>query len=348
MAATYSYGGDFSSDDDYERNEQAGQAKWKQFEAHPRPSQDQIDNAIEQIKNLGPDEDFQIADDLLGAILDLYKTQRGPIVESTRKLYQKFVLRAVRGDSDNGNPANDNNNNDDSKTGDSPGWPTKNILSHDVPSSDDDEPNPPFSSQSNVEFQRSKLDKFILDTQDDEAEPMDVDLDVSNGAIRDHKQVDISSSEESEEEEDSTGSDTETTSESGLDVTETAPKQVQAVSTKQSVSAPKPLMASTPINKTSQMRKLTTYNDKDAASTRKPYTRSQKAVHDASANASNSKISLDISSKASQSRTSKFRVKYFIVVAIIIAVVAFFLFLLRSHQLENVKKAGKSLLSIKF
>lgn len=361
MAATYTYGGEFSSDDDFERSEQTEQqAKWKQVNLQARPNQREIEETIETIRNLNPGDDLQLSDDLLAALLDFYQTQRGPIVDSTRKLYKKIVFKVIRGETNNGNTTNDTNNNDNNRKNTDPklDWAKRQSNNIEVASSDEDEPMPPVSSQSSVEF-HAKLNRLALGSHADQSEPMEVDSETSNGQPRTTKIVDISSTDD--ENEDTESDDDDESAEKRVDVTPLAPSK------KHFEPAPKPL-ASTPMVKASQLKKLTTDQDKDkdssnvdtAQSKRKPYTRSQRSsaksegstgirnITKTTATLLADKVNLDNNVLESKPKTSKFKVKYFIILALIVAVIAFSIFYLRSHKFESIKSASDRLLSIKF
>lgn len=197
MATTYGYSGEFSSDEDIDRLEQQAerltQAKFDSHFGQAKPSKSQIEKAIETIKRAPIEQDFTITDDLLASLLDHYKTARGPIVDSTRNLYKKIVLRLIRGEQSpsngeqvkesNGssNLANNNNNNDNdtgaSFNNNNNKTPAKRALEGQVRdlvvandgSSDEDEPMPPVTSQSSQDAKIANL------FPTDKPEPMDVD-----------------------------------------------------------------------------------------------------------------------------------------------------------------------------
>lgn len=211
MAATYGYSGEFSSDEEIDRVDQQNErlAKFDSYVQSKGPSKNEIEEAIESIKRLADETNFSIADDLLAGILDHYKTQRGPIVDSTRGLYKKIVLRLVRGiqatngDSNRNGIISSNNNNQDNN----------NIIDkrqeHGVASSDEDEPVLPPTTE-----QRPKFDSRVIGVSSEEAaEPMEIDSMSANGPMRSNKQIDLPDTDEEEkeaEDEESTEDDSNT------------------------------------------------------------------------------------------------------------------------------------------
>jgi len=337
MAATYGYGGEFSSDEDIDKMErQSERMTQSKFEAsaQSRPTKQQIEEAIETIRLLPAEQDVSLTDELLAGLLDHYKTQRGPIVDSTRNLYRKIVLRLIRGEqlakNTNGEPAKGSNgnlnNNDTNIAGNK-----QRLITAELASSDEDEPMPPVSSQSSVEQEaRRKFEGHIL--YNDKLEPMDVDSEIVEveDRIRTRKPAESSDTEESDEDKtDSEDSDSEV-----LDVTPVKPRTVQA----SAVSAPK---SSTPIaSKLDSVRKNTLVS-KESSSTdtkKKPYTRSQRvaATRASSATAkpidvSSSKVEGIASNRTLQrsSLTSKFTAKY-IIFALVVAIFASILYYFKS------------------
>lgn len=107
MTTAYSYGGEFSSDDDFESNLAATNAKKNPWS---KVAEEQLNGLVSEVvsrvRSLPADADFEIADEVLAAALDRFKAQHGPIVDSTRKLYKKILLAAIKREE-----ANNNNNN---------------------------------------------------------------------------------------------------------------------------------------------------------------------------------------------------------------------------------------------
>lgn len=307
MATTYGYGGEFSSDEDIDRIEQQSdrlvQSKFDS-NAQVKPTKNQIEEAIEAIKRLPLDQDFNLTDELLAGLLDHYKTQRGPIVDSTRNLYKKIVLRLIRGeqqqqqasngdnfvtiDNSNGNVANNNNV-----------ISNHNLVAKLKPqqapielgSSDEDEPMLP-ASQSSVTGK--KLDTRVL-YNNDKIEPMEVDSETPNSQTlarnrlqpRQVNEMISSSSSESSSDESSEESDSDSDSEV-LDLTPVK-NQVQSVNAAAKVTNTKlipainkerkPVQAVTPAQTAvSTVKSSATSNEAVADSKKKPYTRSQRVV----------------------------------------------------------------------
>lgn len=307
MATTYGYGGEFSSDEEIDRIEQqSGRLVQSKFDsnAQVKPTKNQIEEAIEAIKRLPLDQDLNLTDELLAGLLDYYKTQRGPIVDSTRNLYKKIVLRLIRGeqqqqqasngdfitiDNSNGNVANNNNNN--------------NVISNhnlvaklkpqqapiELGSSDEDEPMLP-ASQSSVTGK--KLDTRVL-YNNDKIEPMEVDSETPNSQMlaksrlqpRQVNEMTSSSSSESSSDESSEESDSDS---EVLDLTPVK-NQVQSTNAAAKVTNTKLIPATTKDRKLAQVvappqtavstvKSSITSNEAVADSKKKPYTRSQRVV----------------------------------------------------------------------
>lgn len=326
MAATYGYGGEFSSDEDIDRMEQQSerltQSKFDAF-AQVKPTKVKIEEAIEIIRHSPIDQDINASDDILAGILDYYKVQRGPIVDSTRNLYKKIILRMVRGQQSlNGNDApKDTNGNVD--------LVKKTQEIEITPSSDEDEPMPPVSSQSSVEQNKRKFDSRVV--YNDKLEPMEVDSEPPNrqlGAIRNTKPVDISeSSSETEESSEESSDDSEE-----LDVT---PIKPQATAPTKATSTP----ISSVVKPTESIgkRAVTSVDNK-----KKPYTRSQRVAASKVTSSTVKKTdgSLDkvesppvtqatVKPLAKSAQSSKFRVRS-VVSALLVTVLALFFYYFKS------------------
>lgn len=324
MAATFGYGGEFSSDEDVDRMEQQSerltQSKFDAY-AQMKPTKHQIEEAIEVIRSTPIDQDINATDELLAGLLDYYKVQRGPVVDSTRNLYKKIILRMVRGQQST-------NGNDSSKDTNGNVELIKKSQDIDITaSSEEDEPMPPASSQSSVEQNKRKFDSRVV--YNDKLEPMEVDTETPNRqlhAIRNTKPVDMSSSDESETEE---SSDESTDDSEVLDVT---PIKPQAVAPTKASSTP---IASVVKQAESVGKKLASVDPK-----KKPYTRSQRVAASKvtsssikKTDASSSKVDTSPVSQVKpltkSAQSSKFRVRY-IVSALLVIVLALFFYYFKS------------------
>lgn len=203
MATTYGYGGEFSSDDDMDKMEQQHKEGMVQakFDHNLRPSLRQIEDTIEAIKSMPFDQEVNLSDDMLAGLLDYFKTQRGPIVDSTRRLYNKIALKLIRGDpqsllaqADNV-VTNDTNGNSDNKVIGENNNSIEFIQKAprqraDTFSSDEDEDLPPTNRRQG--FAQA----------DNDENKMEVDSVTPAGPARDTKQVDMSTTDEEEDDED--------------------------------------------------------------------------------------------------------------------------------------------------
>lgn len=296
MAATYGYGGEFSSDEDIDRMEQQAerlaQSKFDSF-AQVKPTKHQIEEAIETIRSMPIEQDVSISDDLLAALLDHYKTARGPIVDSTRNLYKKIILRLVRGDQPahvtaNGDQVNDSNgggvtNNTNGNINNNNNRINiyakgKHSMNADVVnSSDDDEPMPPVTSQTGS-VERSNLDsRPVVSNINDKAEPMEVDSEISvKPAYRTSTEDDDDDEFEEDDDEDSDKTessatydeddDDESSDSEVLDVTPV--KKAPAQQTTKSVQKPSESVKRQTVKKQSEVN----------PQQKKPYTRSQRVA----------------------------------------------------------------------
>ncbi|CAA3006440.1 Hypothetical predicted protein [Olea europaea subsp. europaea] len=298
--ATYGYAGDFSSDDDEKVEQYQERMVQTKFDNTIRPSKKQIEDEIENIKRLPFDQEINLNDDILAGLLDYYKTPRGPIVDSTRKLYNKIALRLVRGDqqdligrdglvkeSTNGNTKLDNENNN-----------SINIIKKD--SSQPISIADTFSSDEEVDVvhtnsQAKKFDSRVVynDVNNHDEDLMDVDSETPSGPIRETKQVDLPTTDEDEDEE--SDNDDESSSESKpsesdeelnseSDVIEVTPIKSPA-STGREKEAIEVLMAmrpNTPKQAEASIKKQqmvhSTPKDSFAEAAKKPYTRSQRVA----------------------------------------------------------------------
>lgn len=327
MAATYGYGGEFSSDEDIDRMEQQSerltQSKFDSY-AQMKPTKHQIEEAIEVIRRTPIDQDINATDELLAGLLDYYKVQRGPIVDSTRSLYKNIILRMVRGQqSSNGNDSSKDTNGNVNLI--------KKTQEIDITqSSDEDEPMPPASSQSSVEQNKKKFDSRVV--YNEKLEPMEVDSEASNqlSAIRNTKPVDMSSSEDSETEE-----STDESSEEDSEVLNVTPIKPQAAAPAKATSTP---LASAVKPAELLAKKAASVDPK-----KKPYTRSQRVAASKATTSSSAKKTDVTSSKveaspisqaavkplAKSAQSSKFKVRY-LVSALLVIVLALFLYYFKS------------------
>lgn len=356
MAATYGYGGEFSSDEDIDRMEQHSerlvQSKFDSYTGQSnKPSKQAIEEAIVAIKSMPLDQDITLTDELLAGLLDHYKTQRGPIVDSTRNLYKKIILRLIRGSGDkamassNGDSnGNSNNNNNDSKK------PQQVVEA--AASSDEDEPMPPASSQESATDKR-KFDSRVV-YNEDRLEPMEVDSETPAGVMRSNKNVDISSSSEV-----SSGSDDDEAVDESEDESDSDSEEADVTPVKEKKQSQQ---KAAPGQKSSDMvKKPSTTNvaaNKEAATLaeakKKPYTRSQRIAATRASPSSSSKKT-DVSSsrvetsvsdtKSLAQRSQKLPLK-FIISAVFIAMVAALLY----HFRSDLTKSSERILSraIKF
>ena len=362
MAATYGYVGEFSSDEDTDKLDQQHEQLAKFDENLVKLTKHQIEETIEAIKRMPIDQDVILSDELLAGLLDYYKTQRGPIVDSTRKLYKKIVLRQIRselpqepnnnagGDTGSIGIKNSNSNNNFSK---------RPIQAADSFSSDDDEPLPPMTSAFNKKKFDSRYDKNDGDDDDDDVILMETEPDTPSGPIRNTKQVDISTTSTDDDDGDDSdeSSDEDEVNESlnseseGLEVTPIKPPANQAPEAPRNVAAtPKQPESSAKRQPLAQ----STPKETIASISKKPYTRSQriaasralasKVVGTGSDN--NEKTSGQVSGQDSfQRRSHVSRRNYVVLTAtLVIAVLAFLLYYFRS---SNLAKSAESILSQK-
>lgn len=288
MAATYGYGGEFSSDEDIDKIEQQAERFVESRFSQVKPTKNQIEETIENVRRLPIEQDVNLTDELLAGLLDYYKTQRGPIVDSTRTLYKKIVLRLIRGEQQqggnsdsnkeqNGNSNNNNNNNNIIYLNKSAAPPVVRPLqvADTFSSDDDDEPMPQAS-----DLDKRKFDSRVVYNNNnvDAEDKMDVDPETPTGPIRQSKQVDISTDEDTEATDDE--SETSDDDSEELDVTPIKPPNQPAASQAQkNVITPKPSTESAV-----KKQPLAQSTPKEyVESAKKPYTRSQRVATRASA-----------------------------------------------------------------
>lgn len=362
MAATYGYGGEFSSDEDIDKMEQQAeqrhnQSKFDTFAAQMKPNRHQIEEAIKAIKSKAVDEEVTLSDELLAALLDYYKTQRGPIVDSTRTLYKKIILRLIRNDQqiNNGELNKDNMNGNNNNTSNFKF--TDNRPGGDLASSDDDEPMPPASSQSSVDQQainRKNFDSRVV--YNDKLEPMEVDSEMNpqQMTIREGKTIDMPTSSESESETDESDSEhTSLTENSEPEVIAVNPPKAGAHKVVQSTplkDAPSAELVSRQVrpavrkDKPNVVASEAKAKSNEVDTKKKPYTRSQRiAATKAAPKVDDSKVKkTDVSSSkvdavatekvkplSKSMLTSKFTVRL-LISAVVVAVLAFFLYHFKS------------------
>lgn len=340
MATTYGYAGEFSSDEDVDQQAQQRLNDQADPFNQLKPSKEEINEILETIRNVSPDKNVDFPDDTLAALLDHFKIQRGPIVDSTRSLYKKIALRAIRGNlhSDATNGTSEPNNNSGYDVDDN------NKQGVDVHSSDEDEPMPPVSSQESVDMVNGAINP----------EPMEVDLDLNkSNQIREIKPIEISSSSDSEADDETEESDNETT---------VLSKKID--STALATDVPQPI-ASTPISKNLKTKQTPKIRAKSSVKPviseveeKKHFTRSRRSgsasqksnlsSSDTSAGTSllvseASAPKLDTSSRLATKQTSKFSFKI-LISAILMVALALFLYLYKAEILKHKDRV----LSIKF
>lgn len=374
MASTYTgYAGEFSSDEDVDKMEQQQSTQYGSYNHAVKPTKSQIDQAIEAIRSLPIEEDVRISDELLAGLLDHFKTQRGPIVDSTRNLYKKIIIRLVRGEQQqtsvaatngdinnslantngNGNVnmqvTNDiiNNNNDIILMNKKP------II--EIPSSDEDEPMPASQEQAIKKFDSRVVYSNNNNVDDDDklVQPMEVDNDVQPSvAIRASKTVEMattdednSETEESSEEEvlDITPAkieiNTQKTSTPIVNFKKTAKRADLAAMRKATSSATTELTAT---ESTENVKKPYTRRSQRVAATRASTSPANKSSTSISSSGSKVASSADVSSVGMKTRSksalsSKFNTKYFISLVIVV-VLAFFVYYFKSDIMSSTQR----------
>ena len=289
--ATYGYAGDFSSDDD-EKVEQAQQAPAK-YDNNVRPTKTQIEEAIQFIKRAPIDGEVNLNDDVLAGLLDYYQTQRGPIVDSTRKLYNKIALRLVRDDhtkdtnndakETNGNSNNNNNNNNNIDANPMSGKGVTQQSTADTFSSDEEE----IEMTANAKKFDSRVvygNNNVVATENDE-DRMEVDSEPPSGAVRNNKPIELPTTDEepsssSDEDPSEAGEDPNSESSDVLEVTPIRPP-ASANREKEAVEVLMAMRPSTPKQTGSSSIKRqplahSTPKESFVETAKKPYTRSQR------------------------------------------------------------------------
>lgn len=310
MATTYGYGGEFSSDEDVDKLEQQQTERMVQakFDNSLRPNKKQIEDTIEAIKCMPMEQEINLSDEMLAGLLDYYKTQRGPIVDSTRKLYIKIAMRLVRGEhqsqiagSDNVVPKDTNGNSNSNMNNNNNNNNNNSInLIHKAPqqkadtfSSDEDDDLPILNRRNVVNNDENK---------------MDVDSVTPTGPVRVTKQVDMLTTDEEDEDEDEESSNEDTSdleelnSESDvMDVTPIKPLANQPSGSENEKDGVETVLAApkvTPRQLESSIKRqpLAQSTPKDPSDTaKKPYTRSQRV---ATRSATRSKASAESTAKS--------------------------------------------------
>lgn len=356
MATSYGYSGEFSSDEDIDRIErQSEKLVQTKFDAYAaaRLNKRQVEELIETIKRIPVDQDVQLTDEHIAGLLDYYKTQRGPIVDSTRNLYKKIVLRLVRGVNaahqeaqGNGtaqskdsfaavannnniiikNSVNANNNNNN--------YTVRKPIQHPAEtfSSDEDEPMIP-------------VDGDAKKSNTEQVEPMEIDP-VANAAQqrREPKLINITDdeSEESEDDEDAEGDEVADKAQQQEDDDESDEKEVREDKSSDSdeldvtpikptshVLGQTPKATSTPLAQTKQRK---TARDSQAPSTaQKPYTRSQRMAAARASSASNAADSVTNATSAPVRRTKT----KLLVGALVVMLIAFLIYYFRSNVMKT-------------
>lgn len=383
MAATYGYGGEFSSDEDIDRIEQQSERLVQsKFDSHAqvKPTRFQIEEAVETIKRLPLDQtDFNFTDELLAALLDHYKTQRGPIVDSTRNLYKKIVLRLIRGDqqqvingevtvdsnsSTNGKQQNNNSVILDNNNINSMNFKLKPFTGPaELGSSDEDEPMLP-ASQSSVSGGK-KLDSRVVYNSNDRVEPMEVDSENPSSQLaardgpRDNEMTSSSSSSsESSSEESSEESDSDS---EALDMTPRK-NQVPEQQKQSEVQTPAVPIQRKVVTSATAPNVLSAKANKEPVTDakKKPYTRSQRVVATRSSlrqqSNENKKADVSLSKQVDAAASSnvkplsksvlksKFRAKY-LVIPVIVALFAFLLYHFRLDLTKSTDRVFKRAIS---
>lgn len=348
MATTYGYGGEFSSDEDIDKLEQQSeqiiQSKFENFTS-VKPSKRQIEETIEAIRRMPLEQDVTLSDELLAGLLDYYKTQRGPIVDSTRKLYKKIVLRLIRSDlkqAGNNDATNGNANNNTNLIGKRP------QQAADSFSSDDEEPAPQILAGAAkrkfdtrvVHNNNNNKDDDDDNSQDEQENPMEVDSETPNGPVRETKQVDISTTEE-DSEETSDESNESLNSESVLEVTPIKPQSNQTSSMNHE--AQKTTVSTTqkqPESSTKRQQPIAHSTPKGTVeSVKKPYTRSQRiAASRAAFNEKMAKVSsktAPVATNVSNKTNRVSRRKYALLTVTLLVVILAFVLYYRSNLIKS-------------
>lgn len=292
--ATYGYAGDFSSDDDEKIELIQERMVQNKYDQTVKPNKKQIEDTIESIKRLPFDQEINLGDDILAGLLDYYKTQRGPIVDSTRKLYHKIALRLIRGDQSSGGVPMDTTNGNSPPTNDNNN--SINIISKGVPAQQN-AADAYSSDEDDIEIVGSnnfakKFDGRVAYNNNVDDDKMEVDSEVTHSAqVRNTKQVDLPTTDEEDDESSSESDDpSESNNDDELnsepDMLEVTPIKAPPSIASREKEAVKVLMAirpSTPKQTESSIRRQplaqSTPKDSTALETaKKPYTRSQRVA----------------------------------------------------------------------
>lgn len=362
MATTYGYGGEFSSDEDIDkieqRAEQIAQAKSGVF----KPTRQQIEDFIRTMRKEPIDaDDLDMPDDLLAGLLDYFKTQRGPIVDSTRSLYKKIVLKLIHGEtqqqktdqSNNGNNNNINNNNN-------------NIVGMLAPrprviefsSDEDDDPLVPKDASKKRFDPRVVDDKATsngIEVVDENEDSMEIDSETPNGPPRNTKQVDISTTdddddetEESSTEERSSDDEDQELDNDALEVTPIKPSANQTSDMMRDGTATTPASKQLHSSVKRQQPLAHSTPKESIDSNKKPYTRSQRvAASRVTSMVKDNKSSADpklASSSASVSSSSNrmSRKKYILLtVTLLMVLAAFGIYFIKPDLMIRPKNALK-------
>lgn len=302
MATTYGYGGEFSSDEDVDKLEQIQTDRIVQakFDSSLRPSKKHIEETIELIKLMPVDEEVNLSDEMLASLLDYYKTQRGPIVDSTRKLYNKIALRLIRGDQQQSRI-------DNTTTKDTNGSSNSNVDNNNsihLIQKTSQKGADTFSSDEDDDLPTNRRNVEINDAEDEIK--MDVDLDTPTGPVRVTKQVDMSTTDEDDDEDDKDTIDEDTSEleelNSESDVMDVTPIKSPAnhQRSKKEKDGVEAVIAASRINQRQPLAQSTPKDSTDTA--KKPYTRSQRI---ATRSATRNKVSIQTDTKHSLEASNK-------------------------------------------
>lgn len=359
MAATYGYGGEFSSDEDIDRLEQQSEGLSAKFGAAAvgatKPSKQQIEEMINTIRQFPVDQEISLSDEYLIGLLDYYRVNRGPVVDSTRKLYKRLAIKRIRdfgqdAVASNGEANITNGNSDNNNSINIIAKKLQSVAQVEPASSDDDEPMPPVSSQSSVE----QSNRRKITQTNDKPEPMEVDVERTPitpalADIRTTRQVDISSSEDESDKGSNSGDDSDSEE---LDIT---PPKYPAQQQQTKLVTGK-VIASTPIK--DSVAKISPVTQKDAVKIKSKtpqYTRSQRIA------TRSSKKSTDVSSSKvdgcqpiaqatnlnKSTLASKFRVK-FLISTLLVALLAIFIYHYRNDLTDFSRRILSKTTKIQF
>lgn len=302
-----SYAGEFSSDDDFETNQRTAssqQSKWNKFDSDDKASPEAIEAAIESLKSVPLDEDFELSDELIAGCLDHYKAKRGPIVDSTRRLYKKILLKFIKEETE----AKDNGSKDLNNELDNQRAPTEQLNGKSISSSN--QSNEQFANKR--QYQKATVNDVYSSDEDDllgndppefyssydanatvQEAPMDIDSAENTPQFRSTKLVESSTDSETEEDNDERDDDDDD-EDTQEDHDELESKVSDKNQFENATRASAGMSSSTPISKASRLRKLAGTNhskddsfEKPTATRgvtfkRRPTTRSQRAPNSSS------------------------------------------------------------------